>query len=202
MRRGDAVADALTTTVTRPQKANGAAVVLAPGQGYHRGLPLLKGAADALAAAGFLAVTFDWRYFTADTKPSEDRSAERADLDEAIALARGQKLILAGKSMGAGLALDRAMGADLAGLALLTLPVRDVGHAVARLDYVRAPVLIVNGDTDPLCELATLHTLAARCMKPPRVVVVPGDHSFEGETTTQNVTLAIQSLVTWATQWI
>src|SRR5688572_14848995 len=61
----------LEATLHRPGKGNGAAVVIAPGQGYHRGLPLTTRTAEGLAEAGFVALRFDWGYFTAKGKPSE-----------------------------------------------------------------------------------------------------------------------------------
>src|SRR5262245_8630812 len=94
----------LEATVHRPAKGNGVAVVLAPGAGYHRGLPLMKRSAEALAEAGFVAVRFDWAYFTAKGQPQDDLAPEVADLDAAVAFARKQegvtKVIVAGKSLG------------------------------------------------------------------------------------------------------
>src|SRR5687767_10713862 len=66
----------LQATLHRPEKPNGTAIVLAPGQGYHRGLPLMQRGAEALAGAGFLVLRFDWAYFTAKAQPAEDFGAE------------------------------------------------------------------------------------------------------------------------------
>ncbi len=202
---------------------NGVAVVLAPGQGYHKELPLMKRSAEVLSAAGFTALRFDWAYFTAKGQPSADLSVEREDVDAAIAFLRARsasmdehrdsakKIVLAGKSLGSLASLMRAgtKSDDLAGLALLTLPVHqpdDTSNArveAADLDKAKCPVLIINGDSDPMSDLATLYRLAASAKTAPRIVIVPGDHGFETKpgdhpSAKPSVELAAQALATWA----
>jgi predicted alpha/beta-hydrolase family hydrolase len=194
-----------------PASPNGCAVVLAPGQGYHKELPLLKACAERLAAAGFLALRFDWGYFTAKGAPSPDLAVEREDLDAALTYAKGlagvSRVILAGKSLGSMVALLRAAdkGDDLAGVALLTLPVEMGGARVAeamRLKEVAPPVLVACGDRDRLCPLRLLYALAADCPRPPSLVIAPGDHGFrEGEDAAkeaENVARVADALVLWA----
>ncbi|MGQ0612839.1 MAG: alpha/beta fold hydrolase [Planctomycetaceae bacterium] len=204
----------LQATHDRPREPNGAAVVLAPGRGYRRGLPLLQESAAALAAAGFHAVRFDWAFFTAKGQPSEDLSKEIEDLDAAIGYARGiegvRRVILAGKSLGSIAALLRASARsdDLAGLVLLTFPLHDPADESKlfpeseRLAALKLPTAIITGDDDAACRLKPLYALAARCAAPPSIVIVPGDHSFkEGEDAAKaaaNVRFAAQALASWA----
>lgn len=194
----------------RPFRPNGAAVVLAPGQGYHCEKPLLKRGAEALAEAGFVALRFDWAYFTAGAHPSADLAAEREDLGSALDFARRlegvHKVVVAGKSLGSTVALSRAAARadDLAGLALLTFPLSGPeSPEAAALAGLTLPTLVVCGDRDPLCSLEALYVVAAKCKAPPRLVVVPGDHSLarsreDDSETAENVDLAVRALVVWA----
>jgi predicted alpha/beta-hydrolase family hydrolase len=206
---------ALKATLHRPAKSNGFAVVLAPGQGYHRELPLMKRGAEALAEAGFVAVRFDWAYFTAKGQPAEDFATEVADVDAAIAFAKKQesvtKILLVGKSLGSVAALrwSNANEGSLAGLGLLTYPTTDPAKPESlypgadELAKSALAPLILCGDNDPLAELHALYALAARPRKVPQVVIVPGDHGLtDGDkasaATAENVGLALQHLVVWA----
>ncbi len=194
--------ETIEATVDRPLRRNSTAVVLAPGQGYHRALPLLQQSAQLLAKAAFTVVRFDWRSFTTGQPPSEDRSEERHDLETAITYAWSlpgiRRLILAGKSLGSSLALDHATSdRHLAGLVLLTLPVRDSVDLVAdKLSLVRAPILIINAAMDPLCDLRALYRVALSPRRTPQVVVVPGNHALAGAP--ESVEVAARAFATWA----
>ena len=206
---------ALEASLHRPAKGNGVAVVLAPGQGYHRERPILARSAESLAAAGFVALRFDWAFFTAKGQASSDLANERTDVEAALAYVRQiegvQKVLLAGKSLGSLVALARVAEKhdDLAGVALLTFPMHPPGvpaPATAGIDRVkslRLPVLIVQGDQDPLGDLRALYPLVADAKVPPKVVVVPGDHGFQeggpdDPRTVDNIDLAVRALVLWA----
>jgi predicted alpha/beta-hydrolase family hydrolase len=204
----------LKATVDAPSKPNGCAVVLAAGKGYHGGLPLLAACAERLCAEGFLVVRFEWAYFTAKKEPAPDLSTEVEDLEAAITHAKGlegeKKVIVAGKSLGSVAALLRAERKqdDLAGVALLTLPVHMRGQPARvlpeaeRVAKLKLPVLILCGDRDDLCAPAALYGLAASCETAPTVVVVPGDHGLrEGDDAArekENVALAAHALSVWA----
>jgi predicted alpha/beta-hydrolase family hydrolase len=205
----------LEATLHRPAKGNGAAVVLAPGQTYHRGLRLMTRTAEALAEAGFVVLRFDWAYFTAKGRPSEGYATEGEDLEAAVAHVRGvegiQKVLLAGKSLGSLVALGRAAAKPeaYAGVALLTFPIHDPGSPAKRREGVDAlvglkvPALVVTGDRDPLCWRTSLYALASEAKVAPQVVVVPGDHSLApdpkvDERTAENVDLAVRATVLWA----
>jgi predicted alpha/beta-hydrolase family hydrolase len=195
-----------------PAKGNGAAVVLAPGQGYHRALPLLLKTSEALAAAGFVVLRFDWAYTPSKGKPSPDLSAEAEDLEAALAHVRKVEgvtsVVLAGKSLGSAVAFDRALrkADDLAGLLLLTFPVHGPGGqpnpGVERLGDQEVKTAIIQGDADPLGALRALYDVAAKAKSSPRVVVVPGDHSYAEKPDeakgAENVEAAARATVLWA----
>jgi predicted alpha/beta-hydrolase family hydrolase len=204
----------LKGTVDAPAKPNGCAVVLAAGKGYHGGLPLLRTCAERLSSEGFLVVRFEWAYFTAKKEPAADLSTELEDLEAAIAYAKGRdgvnKVIVAGKSLGSVAAVLRAAAKsdDLAGVALLTLPVHMRGEPAKvfpeaeRVASLKVPVLILCGDRDDLCQPSAIYGLAASCETAPTVVIVPGDHSLkEGDDEAklqENVALAAHALAVWA----
>jgi predicted alpha/beta-hydrolase family hydrolase len=205
----------LAANIHRPAVSNGAVVVLAPGQGYHRDLPLMKRSAELFAEAGFTAVRFDWAYFTAKGQPADDLATEVADTDAAVAFAKklaGVKhVFLAGKSLGSIVAAKWAVAhpKDLAGLALLTLPIHDPADpamAAARAAPARAvpyEALVVCGDADPLAPRKELYAFCAAMERTPQLVVVPGDHGFNGPKKDEaekleNVELAARALVVWA----
>lgn len=204
----------LKGTLDVPDKPNGGAVVLAAGRGYHGGLPLLKTCAERLSAEGFHVVRFEWAYFTAKKEPAADLSTEIEDLEAAIAYAKGidgvKKVIVAGKSLGSIAALLRASAKsdDLAGVALLTLPVHAPGKPAEVFPEVRkaegllVPVLILCGDHDDLCSPPAVYGVAASCKAPTTVTIVPGDHSLkEGDDEAklqENVALAAHALAVWA----
>jgi predicted alpha/beta-hydrolase family hydrolase len=169
--------------------------------------------AERLAEAGFLALRFDWAYFTAKGKPAADLATEFEDATSAIAFVRARpgvkKVILAGKSLGSLVTVLVASrkDANLAGAGLLTLPVRDPGAAerrpqVAELAKVECPVVIVNGDTDPLCDVKELYQLAASLERTPRIVIVPGAHGYEtvpkdNASALPSIDVAARALVRW-----
>lgn len=201
---------ALKAVVHRPAKPNGAAVVLAPGQGYHKELPLMKRGAEALAEAGFTAVRFDWAYWTAKGQPSDGYATEIADAEAAISFAKKQdgvsKLLLAGKSLGSVVALawSNAHAGALNGLALLTFPnTAESNPNAADLAKCDLAPLMVSGDADPLLDRPALYALAAKMQHSPLIVIVPGDHGYgdgvKGSAdAAENVDLAVRNLVVWA----
>jgi predicted alpha/beta-hydrolase family hydrolase len=206
---------ALKATVHRPATGNGAAVVLAPGQGYHRGLQLMTKGAQALADAGFVAVRFDWAYFTAKGEPSADLATELADLDAAVAFAKKQegvtRVLVAGKSLGSAVTVKwgAAHKDAAAGFALLTPPLSDpddptgMDARMTGFEKLGDSTLLVVGDNDSLCDLAVLYRALNTTGSRQRVVIVPGDHGFvegarDSAETAENVDLVVRNLVVWA----
>jgi predicted alpha/beta-hydrolase family hydrolase len=209
----------LEASLHRPAKPNGCAVVMASGQGGGRERAVPKRTSEALAAAGFTVVRFDWAYFTAKGEPSADLATEIADLDGAVAFARGlegvTKVIVAGKSLGTMVAIARLEQKpdDAAALLLLTLPLTQGDPAATAREgmdgllHTKIPALVVVGDHDPLCPLPVLYAYAAKAQTPFRVVVVPGDHSLakakgDESETEENVGLCASAAVLWARRFV
>jgi len=121
-----------------------------------------------------------------------------------------RRVIVAGKSLGSVAVLLRAERKpdDLAGVALLTLPIHWPGQAgkivpeAEKVKKLKVPVLIVCGDNDDLCAPRALYGLAASCESAPTVVIVPGDHGLkegdDAEKEQENVALAAHAFTVWA----
>jgi len=164
-------------------------LVVAPGAGYHRGMPIITDLAHQAAAAGLVVVTFDWEFFTGQSRPSEGFADEVADLEAVISFARRHprvepsKIVLAGKSLGSVVAHRVFAGdAGLVGLVLYTPLIRQPG-ALADLYSEAAsgsrPVAMALGDADPNCPLAVLYRALGAAQRQVPVVVVGGNHGLE-----------------------
>src|SRR5947208_3636069 len=67
------------------------AVVVAPGQGYHMGLPIVQQLADKTAAAGSASYRFNWNYYSTDPvngEPSPDLKNEVEDMQTVLSYAK------------------------------------------------------------------------------------------------------------------
>ncbi len=190
----------------RPDRPARTAVVLAPGRGYHRRLPLHKRIAERLAAAGFLVVRFDWAFTEAGGEASADLSAELEDLATVLERVQAhpwvEHVVVLGKSMGARLAVRRASeDPSIEGVALLTPPVAHEGQpmpwpGLEALVERQVPCLVVVGDRDPWCTLEDLAAFVDRWPSRPPVVVLPGDHvlAWEGGL---SASVAADAIVSW-----
>jgi predicted alpha/beta-hydrolase family hydrolase len=166
-------------------------VVLAHGAGAGMDHPFMCALHEGLAAAGCLAVKFDFPYMAAGRR-APDRApvlenAWRAVLGAARERASGVPLVAGGKSMGGRMA-SRVLAADAArrpadALLLLGYPLHPAGRPQRlRADHfpqVRVPSLFVQGTRDALCDLDRLRALLPTLGAPSRLEVVDGgDHSF------------------------
>jgi len=175
-------------------------VILAPGQGYHMRLAALEQTARRLVEEDIAVYRFDWTYYTATPRgsPSQDFVLEIEDMNTVVALAVADSRVdssrvwAAGKSLGSSVAWHvlRA-NRTLRGGVLLTpvcSQVESAGAApVAIHDYYypdvsaeTRPLVFAQGDADPLCSTPILYGLMADLSAPTRLLVVGGDHSFEG----------------------
>ncbi len=177
------------------------AMVLAPGQSYHMGKPVMEESARALWERGVAVFRFDWSYFTAHPQgqPSDDLSAEMTEMQSVIAAAVGHPMVQAdqvsvgGKSLGS-LVAWRAFAADqgLRSAVLLTpllsrlpegstVPQSYADEHYPGLQAEHRPVLLVAGDQDPSCAPSIVYALAAASAGPAQVAMVGGDHAFEDQ---------------------
>lgn len=178
-------------TATFPEgSAKVPCVVAAPGRGYHKDKPILKGLAQACPPRGLAVVRFDWAYRAKKGEPSADLSREVEDLETVLAWAKAHKrvdaarLVLAGKSLGTIVAHRVARAhPEVKGELLLTPLVasREAGPTAYEgiLEAGRRVAFVV-GDADAEnCPLAALYGLAADAAGKVSIVVVPGDHGLE-----------------------
>ena len=187
--------------------------MLAPGVGYDMDQPLIKRTADRLAQRGFLALRFNWDFYTKKTPRAPALRNEIEDLRAALAFLRHdksvdrQRIFVLGKSLGSLAAVETAAAdQDLAGLVILTFAMHDPGRPKAvrpiaeKLTGLELPVLIIGGDKDPLCNTEALDQLVSRCRPRPEVLIVPGDHTLQTnspEATEQSIERAVTGMVDW-----
>jgi predicted alpha/beta-hydrolase family hydrolase len=178
--------------------------------------PLIKRSYDELAGRGFLVVRFNWDFYTRRGSPSAGLRNEIADLKAAVEFCRSQPgadgVFIVGKSIGSLAAVQVALDDEsLAGVVLMTVALHPPGRPAqvhppaAKLAHVRQPLLIVSGDDDPLCSLSALYRLFNQADRPPRIVIVPGDHTLQaGEpaATRQSEDLAVNAIGIWLSRWV
>lgn len=165
------------------------ALLICPGQGYHRNLPLITEMAQMACKSGFNVLTIDWSYFTNKSKPSADLANESADLQAGIdylvnnALCDTANLYLAGKSFGSVLAYDAFLNnSNLKALFLFTPLIRDQkSYKECYPDLkkqTRAISFIVGNNDSDNCPLDTLYKVASDFRSNVNMVVVGGDHGL------------------------
>lgn len=195
-------------------------LVIGPGQGYHKELPIVKGLAERAAAAGWVVFRFDWGFFTEKGRPSKEFENEVDDFRSVIAFAKqharvdGKRLWLAGKSLGtlAGYTVFHT-DASLAGCLLLTPIFREPKEATGfypGLDGEPRPVVFIHGQSDSLAKAAVVHKHLANAAPSVVNVTVPGDHSFNlgpyqdeawKPKNTANIEAALAITLHWLTVW-
>jgi alpha-beta hydrolase superfamily lysophospholipase len=178
------------------------AVVIAPGQGYHMGLPLITGLAEEAARAGVIAYRFDWAYRAVEGgRPSEGLVDEVEDMSTVVSLALSEervdpaRVMLAGKSLGTLVAyrLFREFS-KLTSLFLLTpvvslgpsdpeagpeaAPREVIGENYPDLVSTQRPVVMIAGEQDHLCALPVLYRALGRTKGNVKAVILGGDHSM------------------------
>jgi predicted alpha/beta-hydrolase family hydrolase len=155
------VGDAATTARVYPPAAApaGVTLVLGHGAGAPQTHPWMVAMAEALAARGIQAVTFNFLYAESKRRIPDRPPVLEATWRAALAAVRthlGQaRPFIGGKSMGGRIATQVAAhpDVDVAGLVLLGYPLHPPGKPqqlrVAHLPDVRAPMLFVQGSRDP-----------------------------------------------------
>jgi len=160
--------------------------VCAHGAGGHKDDRGMTRAAQALEAAGFSVVRFNFPYREKGSGRPDPMPVLKAAVAEAAERARkelaSRKLIIGGRSMGGRAAsMLAADGFECDGLLLLAYPLHPAGQPEklrdAHLPKIRVPVLCINGTRDALCERGLMdRTLKSRSW---RMHWLEGaDHSF------------------------
>jgi len=168
------------------------AVILAPGAGSDRTHPLLTALADGLAAAGYVAVRFDFPYRAAGRRrPDPPAVLERCWTSVLAAIAHDRTIAppwvaIGGRSMGGRIASQVAARAELPpvvrALVLLGYPLHPAGRPAARraahLPAIRVPTLFVQGTRDALGPPERLEPVVARMAAGTLAVIAEADHGF------------------------
>jgi len=178
-------------TIYKPEitKSTIPVVIIAPGSGYHRGLPLVAGFAQRCAEEGMIAVTFDWHYFSEKGKISEGWVQEKEDIAAAVAYARSLKeadkrnLVLVGKSFGSVIAWNHFREDNtLKALILLTPVIPDDDYEAKLypgLGKEKRPVVMGLGASDKdNGPLEQIYRTLDRSEKKIPVFILPGDHGM------------------------
>ncbi len=132
--------------------------------------------------------SFDYPYMQGGRRGAPDKlpvltAAHRAELEALeTQCAPGDKVLLAGKSMGSRVGCHVSLEAAVSGCVCFGYPLR--GQNGKLRDQVlldmRAPVLFVQGTRDALCPLPDLEAVRARMTARSELYVVEaGDHSLE-----------------------
>lgn len=163
-------------------------VLLTPGAGGTLATPGLVALADTLAALGVMAIRANLPYRETGRRTPPRAEAAVDHLVQMLASARqlaGPGLwLVGGKSYGSRVAsLAVAEGLDVAGLLCYGYPLHPPGRRdrlrVDHWPHIVIPTLMVQGDRDPMCDLALLDAHKTTLPGPLTVHVVEGgDHSL------------------------
>jgi uncharacterized protein len=167
------------------------AVIVAHGAGNDMNNPLLVSFCENLAAAGYLAVRFNFPY--------KEQGRKAPDRPEMLELTWRQvlhfikeksglslsKIFLAGKSMGGRIASEMLAKGSLAsdGMIFLGYPLHPAGNKEKlrdrHLPLISVPMLFFAGTRDSLCDLDLLKAVIGRLGSRIELEIIEGaDHSF------------------------
>jgi predicted alpha/beta-hydrolase family hydrolase len=166
------------------------AVVLAHGAGTSMTHPFMTGVQEGLAAAGFLAVTFNFPYAERVRWPPDPPPVLESTYRGVLRwlgshrTLRPGSVVIGGRSLGGRIASHvAAAGAEARGLLYLGYPLHPPGQPTrlraAHLSAIDRPMLFVCGTRDALCDLARLRPVVAALAPRAAVHTIEGaDHSF------------------------
>jgi predicted alpha/beta-hydrolase family hydrolase len=138
--------------------------------------------ARATADAGYLALTYNFRFWVSETRIQDSLRANIADdLRAAVAFARGQgakQIILVGASLG-GMATAKVAGeAQAAAVIIMAAPLSARGLAVrvenAELQAMTMPKLFVSSENDATVSPADARQMVDQAPEPKTVYLYPG----------------------------
>ncbi len=195
------------------------ALLIVPGEGYHRNLAITAGLAESASASGWVTLRMDWRYYTASPAngtPSRDYQNEQAEMEAAVAFLKGHprvdasRISVAGKSFGSIVA-GRVFVNDpaLRALVLLTPVCRGASDAPKNYQGLIAdkrPIVVVVGAADSACPLPNLYYWAKDGGDRIATLAFPGDHGLLigaganaalAPRNQRNVDFAVNSAVQW-----
>lgn len=174
-------------------------LIIAPGQGYHKDLPIPVELSAAALKQNYITLRFNWKYQTDGGSPSVDFKNEIEDLESVITYARSlknsdqNKILMAGKSLGTVVSYEVFQkDQSLHSLYLLTpictqywnergeevppFPTMEKYYPLLKTE--KRPVHITVGDKDRLCELKMLYEFLSQTDRAPTLSIVGGDHGL------------------------
>lgn len=164
-------------------------LVVAPGRGYDRNAPLCLAISQEAARQGYLAVRFDWRFYTAKGDPAPNLANEETDLAGVHAWATrheradGAKTFVVGKSLGSLVAWRFAQKTESVwGSAMLTpiLPnFETAGQYYPGFESLTKPTVFVFGDSDTdNAPIREVYKFAAASTPAVKVLTFGGEHTL------------------------
>jgi predicted alpha/beta-hydrolase family hydrolase len=166
-----------------------AGLIVAPGSGYSKEGSLIVELCEQAAAVGFFTLRFDWRYTSMGGRPSSNRKRELEDLQtvlshvESLEGIDSHRLVLAGKSLGAGVTYQLFHNRPDIFAALLLTPVfRDSNSGPKNypdLPHERRPVYLLTGKSDPLNKLNVMQDYLHGAASNVQVRIAEGNHGLD-----------------------
>lgn len=192
------------------------AIILLPGQSYHKDLRLLKDFALKAVKAGFVVLRFDWSFFyNKEKSPSKNLEREEADFAAVLKFARESQRIrqdriyLVGKSLGSIVATKAFLKhKSIRALTLLTpvMKAREQGERFyGGMLSENRQMLVIHGAQDKFAPYAMVQAFFAP-NENVELYSLPGNHSLNmgkdfGQTgiefSRKNIQLAIDNMLHW-----
>jgi len=172
----------------RPRGPIVAGLVVTHGRSGDLRNRLVRRVAETAAEIGLLALRMNFRYVDEEGRASKDLRREEDELRGAVRFLRkdmgDRPIFIAGQSMGARVCARASSDPDVAGVIALGYPLHPRFRPEVRnppeWPLIVKPVLFVQGDQDPFCDLARLRDDLTRLTQPHELVVIQNaGHSFE-----------------------
>jgi hypothetical protein len=174
--------------IERPEGDPLAGLIVTHGRSGSLNNPLVRRIAQAAAESGLTVLRMNFRYVEEGGAASRDLSREEDDLRGAARFLRqdlgARRTFVAGQSMGARVCARASSDPEIAGVVALGYPLHPRFRPEVRnppeWPLFAKPVLFVQGDQDPFCDLERLRD-DLTSLKVPHDLVVIGNagHSFE-----------------------
>ena len=172
----------------RPRGPTLAGLAVTHGRSNDMRNPLVRRIAEAASDSGLAALRMNFQYVDEKGRASKDLRREEDELRGAVRFLRkdvsDRPIFIAGKSMGARVCARASSDPDVAGVIALGYPLHPMFRPEVRnppeWPLIVKPVLVVQGDQDPFCDLARLRDELTRLTQPYELVVIANaGHSFE-----------------------
>jgi predicted alpha/beta-hydrolase family hydrolase len=185
----DTVKGPVSARYARP-RSSFATIVVAHGAGAGMDHPFLVGFARACVEEGMATMRFNFPYIEGGRRSPDPetvlRDTWRAVFEAAVARRKREPVWVSGKSLGGRIASIAAADGEIdpAGLVFLGYPLHPPGKPERirdeHLGRVDAPMLFLQGTSDPFASPDVLRRVVARLGEPARLIPFEGGgHSFE-----------------------